>query len=466
MNILVINIALRPDSPLRLFPVGLGYVVTAIRKAGIDFDLLDIDAHRYTDNEVLRLAGRKRYDVICLGCLVTGYKIVKGLTSALRGVQPSATIIAGNSVATSIPDTLLYNTEVDIAVMLEGEITIVELLNCLSRGESLEKVKGIAYKSGDGIVHTQKQPLVKDISSLPFIDYSIFEPEIYIASSRQAVGDPVPLPREEIRALPINTARGCIANCSFCYHVFKHQPYRYRRPESVVKEVESLAERYDLNYILLWDELTLFSRKQTIAFVEAMAASRYPVYWNALCRANLFDRDDDVEIMRRMKAAGCVRVGYSLESADASILKSMNKNITVEQFSRQTELLRRAGIPVGTSLVLGYPQETPETIRKTFACCRENRIYPSSGYLLPQPGSEIYDWARDNGYIDDEEAFLLSIGDRQDLHLNLTGMSDKEFQQVVVAELKKCRDALKIDLDDKDLIKTTHSRAGANAKEA
>jgi len=112
-----------------------------------------------------------------------------------------------------------------------------------------------------------------------------------------------------------------------------------------------------------------------------------------------------------------------------------------------------------TSLVLGYPQETPETIRKTFDCCIENRIYPSAGYLLPQPGSGMYDYAVENGFIEDEEEYLLKMGDRQDLRLNMTRMSDEDIEMEVLEGLKRCNEALNIGLDDDQLIKTLFYRS-------
>ncbi|MBI4685907.1 MAG: radical SAM protein [Nitrospirae bacterium] len=163
--------------------------------------------------------------------------------------------------------------------------------------------------------------------------------------------------------------------------------------------------------------------------------------------------------MRRMKEAGCLGMNYSLESADTDILKAMKKNVSVDQFSRQTKLFHKAGIPVGTSLVLGYPQETPESIRKTFDCCIKNRIYPSAGYLLPQPGSDMYDYAREHGFIRDEEEYLLKMGDRQDLRLNMTSMNDEDFEFHVCDGLKRCNDELKIGLDEENLIKTQYYRA-------
>ena len=44
-------------------------------------------------------------------------------------------------------------------------------------------------------------------------------------------------------------------------------------------------------------------------------------------------------------------VGYSLETGSPEILKMMNKRVEVGYFLEQTELLREAGIPVGTARI-------------------------------------------------------------------------------------------------------------------
>jgi anaerobic magnesium-protoporphyrin IX monomethyl ester cyclase len=459
MNILVINISMRPESPVKLFPIGLGYITTAMKNAGFTFDLLDIDAHRHSDQQVENFIKAKKYDVVCMGCIVTGYKFLKALADLVKEHHPHAIIIAGNSVASSIVDTLLTKTKVDIAVMSEGDQTIIELLSTLSKSGSLEEVRGICFVKDGKVVRTPLRPLIKDISSLPFIDFSIFDVETYIDTSKFAVSDPLPIPREEIRALPVNTARGCVANCSFCYHVFQHSPYRYRSSESIVAEIKRLITTYSVNYILMWDELTFFSKKQAVELIEKILEEDIHFYWEGLCRGNLFQNDEDIEIMEKMKQAGCIGMGYSLESAEPEILKAMNKHVTVEQFSRQTQLFHQAGIHTVTSLVLGFPQETPESIKKTFDCCIDNKIYPSAGYLLPQPGSTMYDYARKNGFIPDEEEYLLRMGDRQDLRLNMTKMADKEFEAQVLAGLKRCNDELQVGLNSEELIKTMYYRS-------
>ncbi len=62
----------------------------------------------------------------------------------------------------------------------------------------------------------------------------------YIQNLSDAVGEPFPpIPREQIRAIPINTARGCPYKCSFCYHAFRGVKYRWRSAESIVQEMLS-----------------------------------------------------------------------------------------------------------------------------------------------------------------------------------------------------------------------------------
>jgi radical SAM superfamily enzyme YgiQ (UPF0313 family) len=136
----------------------------------------------------------------------------------------------------------------------------------------------------------------------------------------------------------------------------------------------------------------------------------------------------------------------------------MNKNSKPEDFSRQCRILRKAGLYSWTSIVLGYPIETKESVRETIDCCIENGIYPSTGYLLPQPATPMYQYAKDHGFITDEEEYLLNLGDRQDLGLNMTQMSDEEFKETVLAALEEGRGRLGLDIGKDSLIKTGYYR--------
>jgi len=99
MKILLINISLRPGAKRLLVPIGLAYVASALERAGWRFDLM------------------------AMGCIVTGYRYVKALAAQAREANPKVTIVVGNTVASSIPEILLTHTEADIAVLGEGDRT-------------------------------------------------------------------------------------------------------------------------------------------------------------------------------------------------------------------------------------------------------------------------------------------------------------------------------------------------------
>lgn len=466
MRILLINIALRPPTSRIFLPIGLGYIASAMKRAGFSFDLLDLDAHPQAPEAVEHFLSTNRYDVVATGCIVTGYRFVKWLSRIIKENYPETTIVVGNSVASSIPVLLLQKTGADIAVLGEGDETIVELLKTIEDKNELGGVRGIAYKINGEVKITPPRPIIPDINNIPIPDWNLFDVEVYIESQSKALDEPLPpIPRDQIRSFVINTARGCLYNCTFCYHVFRDQKYRWRSVESIIDELEYHHDRYGINHFYFHDELSFFSVKQAEAFASAMLARGPKIYWAASCRSGLFSKEEHLEVARKLKEVGALSLSFSLESASPEILKRMNKNVGPREFSRQVEICKRAGLAVHTSLVIGYPEETPETIRATIDCCIDNGVYPSIGYLLPQPGTPMYDYALQHKYIQDEEEYLLRIGDRQDLHLNITKIPDQELEALVKDELVRANRALDMDLQPDNLIKTSFYRNKPKSKE-
>lgn len=460
MKILVINVALRPPPARKHVPIGLGYVVSAIKRAGYEFDILDLNAHEQSDEETFMYLRTHRYDVVAMGCIVTGYKHVKQISQVIKKEFPQTVVVVGNSVASSVPEILLRNTETDIAVLGEGEETIVELLELIRTKGDRENVKGIYYKLNGAISKTAPRAPILALDDIPVPDWDLFDIEVYIRSASDAVNEPLPpIPKDSIRSFPVNTARGCPYNCTFCYHVFRNYRYRWRSAKSIIRELLYLKDRYGINYFCFHDELTFFSLKQTEAFADAMLSSRLDVFWEAACRSGLFYREEHIPIADKLKRSGCMKLSFSLESADSSILKWMNKKVGPEEFTTQVNILKRAGIVSLTSIVLGYPSETEDSIKATIDCCIANGIYPSAGYLLPQPGTPMYDYAVRQGFIRDEDVYLMSMGDRQDLRLNLTRIPEAKLKRIVERELQRCSKALGIGLAGETLLKTGFYRS-------
>lgn len=448
MKTVFINVSLRPDSKRRQLPVGLGYVMNAAKKAGFEFDLIDMDINHLEMRDMEEALSKKTYDVYAVGCIVTGFRLVRQIADIVKKANPAAVIIAGNSVATSIPEVLLRNTKVDIAVMGEADVTIVELLRALDLGRPISKVKGIAFKEGNQIVRTPNRPLIADIDTVGFPDWGIFELDKY---DKYGYVNANVFSSKEVLSYPLNSARGCPFNCTFCYHVFKGQKYRRYSDEAIIGEIKRLHDSYGCNYVSFWDELTFASIKSVENFIGQLRGLNFKIGWQATTRGNLF-KSGDLESIKEMKDLGCENIAFSLENASPEILAAMNKHMDVSQFVEQSKVLWKGGVVPLTSVIFGYPQETPETIQRTLDICEECNIYPSVGFLLPLPGTPIYEWARQNGYITDDVEYLEGIGDRQDFYINLTKMSDEEFVNITETGLRAL--AKKLGLKMESVFKT------------
>jgi len=444
-SILFINPCLRLHAPRKFPPVGLACILSAVKKTNIEFDLYDMDAHDLSVDNLREWLQEKTYDIIALGAIVTALKLVKEIVVTVRRSNLKAIIIAGNSVATSIPEMLLRRTEVDIAVLGEGDLTIVDLLRALDTNANadLDQVKGVAFLRDGEFVKTSAREPIPNLDEIGFPNWDLFDLPRYNEHMLKPVMDD----SMESVVYPLNAARGCPFRCTFCYHVFKGQRYRKYSEEAVMKEFTRLHDKYRATFIFFWDELTFPNITAVEKMVARLEQLPFRVGWDAITRGDLFCQAN-VPLVQRMRDAGCKSITFSIENASPEILKAMNKKIRLDRVEEHCETLIRGGVTPLTSIIFGYPQETPETIRMTLDLCERCNIYPSVGFLQPLPGTPIYEWAVQNGYIKDELEYLLNAGDRQDLHVNLTQMSSYELEDTVVKGMRCLADKMGLKFDN------------------
>ena len=465
-NILIVNPSLRLNSQTKFLPVGIASVMTFLSKQSFEFDFLDVDINDLDDTQVERFLGNHSYDIILSGSIVTHYKWMKWFVNTAKGYNPRSKIIIGNSVAGSIPEIFLKNCSADIAIIGEGEITAAEVVRKIIQGQDWFDEPGIAYKTSNGNVKiNEKRKSLKKLDEFPMIDWQYFETEKYFKKSyagAHAVND------GKIRVMPVVTARGCAFKCTFCHYVFWNDPYRYRSPENITSEIQRNISRFDANYITFWDDLSFASLPQAERFADKLLDSGLRINWNAAVRVDLFgnpkhSRSRRLEVAKKFKQSGCMDLGYSLESANEEILKMMNKRIRADYFLEQARILEEVGIHSSISVVFGYPIESPETIKETFQMCYQANIYPSMGYLLPLPSTGMYEYAKKHKYIIDDDKYLDSITERQDLCVNMTSMSDEKVKGLIAEGADELNSKLGIGLAKERLIKTggynQHSKA-------
>ena len=457
LKLLFVNVSLRPGGYTKFLPVGLASIMTYFEEKGYQFTLFDIDINEYDDAYVENYIKNNNFDFVLCGSIVTHYKWVKWFVNAIKKHSPKTCVIVGNSVAGSIPEVFLQNTKADVVVIGEGEVSAYEAVEAIRLSKDLKNVEGIAFRNAQEKIIINHAREAEKIDDLPLINWEYFDVEKYIAKA-ETMPDKDIAP-EEMRSMPVITARGCAFKCTFCHYVFWNDPYRNRAPKSILAEIKHLIEKYNVNYIHFWDDLSFASATQVEKLCDAILESGLKFKWMATIRVDLFSRarlsdEDALRVAKKMKKTGCYSCGFALESGNKEIMKMMNKKIEVDAFYKTVYTLKEAKIISQTSVVFGYPIETKETIKETFDQCLKAGLYPSIGFLLPLPATVMYDYAKVNGFITDEDQYLESITERQDVCLNMTKMSDEEIMNEIKKGGRRLNKMLDVGLTEDTLVKS------------
>jgi anaerobic magnesium-protoporphyrin IX monomethyl ester cyclase len=443
MKMLLINPPIREWAKPNVFPLGLGYIASMLSNSGHDVEVMDINAHRWTPEDVEENIRNAEFDLVGIGAIVTVYKYVKWLISVLRKYHPTKKIIIGGSVGTSIPQIILEKTEADIVCIGEGEVTVMELLNIIQKGnDNLSSVYGIWYKDSKGNIYRNKpRTPIKDLDVLPLPFWDLFPMKTYLENPIGAPNRNKWIDGSSDQDMPlsmnINGTRGCPYKCVYCYHDFMGAGYRHRSPENLISEIKFLHDRYGITYFHFIDDEFVLKKRFIYDFCkEVKREFNGNITWGCAGRVNLMTE----ELIATMADAGCVLIGYGIESGSQKMLDVMKKGVTVEQAKEAIRLTKKYLGWADCSFIVGTPGETKETIQETINFCKEVDLAPEVIFFAtPYPGTELYRMALEQGKINNEEEYILNLGEQgEKIRVNFSELSDEqlwEAQEYAIKEL-------------------------------
>jgi len=418
-------IAYDNDSYIHYFPLGLAYIASALRNAGHEVMIYNQDQFYYPQSHLVDYLTRNRFDVVGLGVVGGYYQYRKLLeiSEAVNRIPNRPIYVLGGHGPSPEPEYFLKKTGADIIVIGEGDITAVKLLDALENKESLSSVKGIAYLEGGKLVVTERQALVKDLDALPYPAWDLF-PMDYYSLIR------MPHIKNNERAFPVLSGRGCPFRCNFCYRMDKG--FRARAPESIIEEIQILKKDYRISYIDFGDELLMVSPKRIVMLCEAFIKADLDIKWSCNGRLNYAKP----EVLKIMKKAGCVFVFYGVESMDDGILEVMNKKLTTDQIIKGVEATLAEGISPALAMMFGNIGETAEILQKGVEFLLKYDDHSQLRTIrpvTPYPGSDLYYYAIKKGLLKDCADFYENKHINSDLlSVNFTDLSDDEFYRVLL----------------------------------
>ncbi len=337
--------------------------------------------------EIGETMASQKPDIVGIHMKTASFKSVINLATLVKQHNPKVPVIVGGPHPSMLPEDVLKQRAFDYAVLHEGELSMVELVDTLAAGRTPgPDLKGIAYRGSDGkVVRTPPREAIKDLDALPLPDRdALLYKEQYVPDSYGISF----------------TSRGCPFECVYCDSpAFWGRKVRYRSPGSVVAELSEVHAKYGTRYVKFYDDTWTLNQKRGIEICEALLKAGLPgkgVTWQCTTRADCLSDD----LVKAMKASGCAMVNIGLESASERILKVVKKGETKEEIEGGIRILQKHAIPINLYVMMGLPTETEAEVEETMAFARSlnpNSLIPS--IATPYPGTELFKMAQQDGFI-------------------------------------------------------------------
>ncbi|MFT7622545.1 MAG: anaerobic magnesium-protoporphyrin IX monomethyl ester cyclase [Myxococcota bacterium] len=361
-------------------PLGLLYIAAVLRAAG--HDVIFLDGIRAEAEDFVEAIRTKDVGLTCL--LMTGFAWARSqdFMRDLKEACPDTPIAVGGPW----PDTmqkqcLEENPAVDFAGAGDGEYIVRELVACLENGGNVSDVKGIAWRTDDGmIIVNDRAPLIYELDEVPFPARDLLDINEYAPS----IGHYHRLP-----ATTMIGQRGCRHKCIFCHtNTWMRHGERYRSPENVVDEMMYLEKAYGVRDILFWDNNITENYESIRRRCELLIERGSKLIWSGNSRADTLDLDT----AKLMKRAGCWKLLIGVESGVQKNLDELKKGETVASIERAIKICKQVGIRVFATFIFGVPGETFEDGLKTIEFAKRlSPDYAKFNTMAAHPGTALHD---------------------------------------------------------------------------
>ena len=352
---------------LRLEPLGLERVAQAVRTAGHEVRLLDLQVFRHADYFQELRTFQPEAIGFSLNYLANVPEVIE-LAKATKARLPQCYIFVGGHSASFIPHDLLHHAEgaIDCVVRGEGEASTPQLLEALPGGQ-VEALPGIVTLQGMG-----PPPLL-----LEGLDQHFPARDLTRKRHKYFIGvlDP---------CASIEFTRGCPWDCTFCSAwTFYGRSYRQSTPEAVVDDLAQIQEPN----VFIVDDVTFIHPEHGMAIGRAIEKRgiRKQYYLETRCDVLLRNR----EVFAYWKRLGLLFMFLGVEALDEETLRAHRKRVTANENLLALDVARQLGVTVAINLIAD-----PDWDKERFRLVREWAVsVPEIVHLTvntPYPGTETW----------------------------------------------------------------------------
>jgi radical SAM superfamily enzyme YgiQ (UPF0313 family) len=376
------------DQEADIYPNGLASLAVVLEKNNHQVDMLDLTYSSWDNVKggVEERIKKEMPDILAVSILSNSRISALKLINLARQINPKITVLAGGVHTTCLPEQVINNYPLDFAVIGEGEITLLELLNAIKNKKSiaeLRKIKGIIFKHNGEVIKTPPRERIKDLDSLPFPKHELFKNLIEKSNTAQ-----------------IMSSRGCPFSCTFCpSSVHWGRCMVQRSAKNVFEEIKYLLDKFpNLKHIRFCDDEFICVNQRVIELCKMILKENIKIEWDCLGRASSMNE----EVVKWMKKAGCVEIAFGIESGSQRILNNIGKRVTTKQILDSINLCKKYNIRTKCLTIVGLPGENSESVNETIKLFRKMKKATEPAILIVFPGTEVYRLAKEKGLMTDE----------------------------------------------------------------
>jgi anaerobic magnesium-protoporphyrin IX monomethyl ester cyclase len=405
-------------------PLGIAFIAAVLEENGYKVNLFDLSLEfEKTFEEKIRMVLDSKPDLLGISCMTNTYtnaiKIARDIKKYIN-----VPIVMGGPHPSIFPEETLSDEAVDFIVSGEGEYTMLELVR--DAHEQYTNIPGLAFKKAGVIKVNPAREYIPDLDALPFPARHLLRLDEYRLTT----------PHGE-RMATIMTSRGCPYQCSYCYKGMFGNHYRARSAENIIDEIKELESRFGYRNFYFIDDLFTFNPERVSRFCETIIAEKIDIGWQCLARVDRVD----YELLRLMKAAGCFKVHFGIESGDQEILKRIRKHTTLDRIRTAVFAARRSGIQTKGYFMLGLPGDTRISMMKTIRFAESLQLDETMfSITTPLPGAELWNSVPQNHKIrmfdNPENIYYFSDNENRSLLYNMSAEQDS----VVLEMLSRSRE--------------------------